>query len=437
MKAKPKNRLYTRTRCFGIWGMLLSAGTWLGNQTNAAQNVIGLQAPPPLPQTEDQQAQPDEMNVFQPAGGPVENSLPQIFQYGPLKLHPSASYSIMDGSGIQSAPGSQQDSIVQSLSLGFLVDIGPHWVFDYSPSFEFYSNKALTDTVNHNISLNGGLEYGSWKWGFSQDSSYSTSPLVESGGETTSWNHSTGVNATRILTSNISADFSLSQNINLVDGVQNSFDWSTSEWLNYQFWARLSAGIGVSAGYVMIEDESQTRSSVDLDQIYESANARLNWRATDKISFALSAGVEDRQFMTPGTENSPNPIFSATIQYAPLKATQVSMSASRSVSSSDYYIIAQQSETTTVSLNLDQRLFKKFSLGLGASYSTTDYSVSAGSFGGASRTDDSVSLSARLSHSFFKRGTWSIFYQYSDNSSSASGYTFASNQTGIEISYSY
>jgi outer membrane protein assembly factor BamA len=85
---------------------------------------------------------------------------------------------------------------------------------------------------------------------------------------------------------------------------------------------------------------------------------------------------------------------------------------------------------------LNQRLMKKFNLGLGVSYGKTDYNTAA-TVAARSRSDDSVSFNIRLNHPFFKRGTWSVFYQFSDNRSTEPGLTFQSNQTGFEISYRY
>jgi len=112
------------------------------------------------------------------------------------------------------------------------------------------------------------------------------------------------------------------------------------------------------------------------------------------------------------------------------------LSASRTVSSSDYYLAAQETEVTSVTVNLDQQLLKKFHLGLGVGYSQTDYETSTGTTG-SNRTDDNVSFNIHLSHPFFKRGTWSVFYQYSDNSSTQAGFGFESNQFGFEIGYAY
>jgi len=53
------------------------------------------------------------------------------------------------------------------------------------------------------------------------------------------------------------------------------------EVVNYEFWPRLSAALAVGGGYT-IQDGSP-------DSINEQYQARVNWRATDKISFQLSA----------------------------------------------------------------------------------------------------------------------------------------------------
>jgi len=50
--------------------------------------------------------------------------------------------------------------------------------------------------------------------------------------------------------------------------------------LNYQFWPRLTAGVGAGFGYVNVDTGS--------DQTYEQLLARVNWRPTDKLSFQIN-----------------------------------------------------------------------------------------------------------------------------------------------------
>lgn len=447
----------------GSLSLLLAAGGLglLGQGAADAQvvlpnpNAVLASPAPTLPlQTQDQQNTPNEMNVFQPAGAGAVNPLPQIFRFGPFQLHPHADYSFSYGTGIDYIPGNQAATILQTLSPGFRLDLGTHWALDYTPTFQFYSSSQFQNTVNQAFSLTGGFAYEDWKFGLSQTAGDSTSPLVATGTPTDQTGYGTSLSASHPLTSKMSADLGLNQNITLVSGYDDSYDWSTLDWLNYQFWSRLNIGVGAGGGYVVIQNDSQTGGTTNQkgsnsqavgannqnqDQTYEQIQARLNWRATDKISFQISGGIEDRQFSTAGSSDSLSPIFSVAIQYLPFKDTQISLTAGSSVSESDYYLVAQETKITSLALNLNQQLFRRFTLALSIGYSETDYSspTVAALAAAANRTDDVVSFNARLSHPFFKRGTWSVFYQYSDDTSSQAGYTFESNQTGFDISYRF
>jgi len=220
---------------------------------------------------------------------------------------------------------------------------------------------------------------------------------------------------------------------NQLQNLASNKSWSMMDWLNYQFWPRLNAGIGVGFGYNQ-QDNSP-------DTIYEQYQARVNWRATDKISFQLSGGVHDQQYLSGGASSLLEPVYGATIQYQPFEQTRLSVNASGTVSTSDY-----QSQTTfvnAITLDLNQRLLGRLYLDLSGGYSTTEYKATA-SGAGTSRNDDVYTFNARLSCPLFTRATVSIFYSYSNNSSSqsgfaapGSGYGYTSNQGGLEIGCRY
>ena len=69
--AKSTNRLAARVRRFSIGGMLLACGTMIDHRMIAGPTVIGDPVPQPPVQTQDQEAQTNEMQVFQPAGEAV------------------------------------------------------------------------------------------------------------------------------------------------------------------------------------------------------------------------------------------------------------------------------------------------------------------------------------------------------------------------------
>jgi hypothetical protein len=417
-------------------GVLLAAGLLAGQRMAGAPVIMG---PPPVDTTTpaaQEAAANNPMNVFVPAGYNNANAA-EPFQYGPVIAHPHVSYSFGYGTGIASGNNNGQDTVIQQLSPGLTVDLGRQWTLDYTPTMVFYSSKQLQDGVNHAASLTGGASYEDWHFSLMQSFSSSDEPTTETATQTSQQNYSTALGANYVFSDKMSADFGLNQSFNFVENFQNSYNWSTMEWLNYAFAPRLNAGLGVGGGYTTVEDNNSGTGVNNPDSVNEMLQARVNWRATGKISFQISAGLEDQQYLASGYSDSLNPIFSASIQYQPFKVTQISLAASRTVGSSDYYIIAQSTEATTVSLSLNQRVLVKYNLNLGAGYTQTDYSVALAGFGGSNRTDDTYSFNASFGRNFLKRGNWAITYQYLDNSSGTAGFGQRSNQIGFQIGYRY
>jgi hypothetical protein len=422
-----------RTTCFarqnkGAWVWpITSFGLLLLSRAAEMQQAI---APPPQSSaaTEPvwQQTGTNAFQVFAPAGTTPVAGLDEPFRWGPVTAQPHLLYRFFYATGLPLSPGNQQNTMVQEFSPGVLFDIGNHWTLDYTPTLRFYSNRNFKNEFNNSISLNGGTAYEDWTFGLSQSYVSSDSPDVQTGVQTSQEIYATALTASYAFNSKMSLDMGLYQNLQFTEDFQNSRDWSTMEWLNYQFWPRFNAGIGAGVGYVNVDSGP--------DQTYEQTSGRINWRATDKISFQINAGVEDRQFLSSGAGALLSPTFGASIQYQPFEVTQISLNANRAVTPS--YFQGQVSENTSVSCDLNQRLLEKFYLDLNAAYNDTEY-VASESAVSANSDNDYYTLNARLSHPFLKRGTLAIFYQYSGNSSTEPGFTYSGSQVGIEIGYKY
>ncbi len=448
---------------------MLAAILLAAHLMNAASVIM---SPPPVattPQVVQEDATNNEMNVFIPSG--VVNPFADgLFQYGPVTFHPHPSYSFLYGSGVQSSVNNQQNTIVQEFSPGVTVDLGRHWSVDYTPTFNFYSSKAFHDGVDHSASLTGATQYENWNFGLSQDFSLTSDPITETGTQTDQQSYSTALSGGYAFNDKWLANFAVDQNLLLVSQLQNSYNWATTEGVSYQFWPRLNVGVTLGGGYTKVTSNSNvTSNSVsggsNPDSVNEQLQLTASWRATDKISFQVSAGGEDVQYVSHGTNSysdSLEPIFSAAIQYQPFKVTQISLSASRTVSASDYFIAAQSSEVTTIGLTLNQRILTKYNLVLGVAYGKTDYTTtfsgtipatpgtpaSPGNPGtsgtperhfsvGTFRSDDEYSFNASFGRDFLKHGKWAVTYQYSDNESSQQGFSQRSNQIGVQVSFNY
>ena len=414
--------------------LLLAASRVMGG------DVINGNAPAPAfttPAMQDDLTN-SQMQVFIPSGAEGNGILTDPFRYDNIVARPHVDYQLQYGNGVQSTPGKQQNSFIHQLSPGARVDLGRYWSADFSPTLRYYSNSHFKDEFDYTASLTGNTSYGDWTFGLAQTVSSSSAPLAETGAQTDQEAYNTTLTSSYYFNDKMSTDLQVEQSLNYVTNpygaATNSTstlgtrEWSTMDWFNYTFWARFNAGIGAGGGYV--------DSDSGINQTFEQVQARARWRATDKISFQVSGGFEDLQYTVQGLSDVINPIFNASVQYQPFKVTQISLTASRTISSSYYYILAQNSETTSVSLDWNQRLLKEFTLDMTFGYNAEDYKTSILQYS-INRTDTSYSFNARLSHNLMRRGTWALTYQVTDNQSNQQGFGYTSTLYGLELSYKY
>lgn len=402
----------------------LLLGLFALNRHAKAQEVLALtpQAPDPTPSA-IQQANP--MDLFAAKETQAES---EPFQWKALTLRPYPFYQFLYGEGLQYAPGQSADTIIQEVSLGALLEMGSHWTLDYAPVWTIYSNNHFQSTFGQAISLAGGTVYNDWVLGFSQGYTDASSPSAATATQVRQETFNTAVDASYTMNSKMFLDLTFKQDFVSADQYSSYKEWSTLDWLNYQFSPQVNAAIGVGGGYDMEEAPTPNMS-------FEQIQGRVNWLATDKISFQLHGGAEFRQILSGGASDLINPVFDGTIQYQPFEHTKLTLTGQRVVAAS-YLSQAQVTETTGVNAGLNQRLLGKLFLDLSAGYQAVKYVASAGA-PGSSRDDDFYSFSARLSRTFLKRGTVAVLYQFSKDDSNQSGYSFNSNQVGFQIGFRY
>jgi len=426
MKNKKRTARFT-SKNNNIWVWPLTSFTLL-LLSRAGETQQAIMQQPQVVDTEPvwQQTETNQFEVFNPVENATRFSRDQPFKWGPVIAQPHLLYRAFYATGLPLSPGDEQNTFIQEFSPGVLFDIGDHWTLDYTPTLRFYSNHHFKNEFDNSVSLTGATAYEDWIFGFSQSYVSSDSPEIQTGTQTSQEIYSTALTGSYAFNSKMSLDLGLYQDLQFTEDFQNSYDWSTMEWLNYQFWPRFNADIGAGAGFVDV--------NFGPDQIYEQTAGRINWRAADKISLQINAGIEDSQFQSSDTGALLTPTFGASIQYQPIEATRISLNASRSVNPS--YFQGQVTENTVASFDLNQRLFRKFNLDLNAGYNITKYVASENNVS-ANSDDDYYTFSARLSHPLLKRGTLAVFYQYSGNSSTEPGFTYSGSQAGIEIGYKY
>lgn len=369
------------------------------------------------------------------AGDPVANEadaqllgwLPKglPFSYGPFTFRPHLSYGVQYGDGISSSPGKREKTAVHQISPGILINVGQKWVLDYTPTLRFYSSKAFEDGLDHQVAFSGGTEYRDWLLGLSQGYSKSSAPQIETADQNETESFNTSVSAFRQLNTKTSVNLGLAQALSFTSGGYNSHKtWSTTDYLNYQFWPKFQGGAGVTLGYTDVDQGS--------DMTFEQPNLRLSFTPATKATFDIHGGLEVRQFLDTDADDLVNPVFGASIRYSPFDHTHLTLSADRSVSAS--YFNNQITEGTSVSLSLNQRLLGRLNLGLTGGYSTSDYLATDQNLD-VKRSDDHYHFTSRLSTGFHKHGTVGVFYTYRKNQSDTSVYAFDSNMMGADVSY--
>jgi hypothetical protein len=424
MNLKPKHSL-SKIRSCRLLSVGLLCAAWLTARIElSAQEALApvpqysITPPAMLPYTTN------ELQVFS-----SDNSIPPLeqkplAQWGPVSVRPHVFYRFLYGDSIPSTTTNFVSTSIQQISPGIFLGLGNHWSLDYTPTLNYYSSSAFRDTLDHYVRLTGGTAYKDWVLGLSQSYQSSSPPLVETGQQTEQQTFTTALTGTDQINTRMALDLALGLNIVDTDQFTSYKEWSTLNWLHYQFWPRVDTSLGLGVGYVTPNQGS--------DMLWERFLGRIGFRPANKISFEVHGGLETRQFLSGGDANLVNPLVGGLIQYQPFEVTRLSITVDRTVAAS--YFQNQITETFEVVGGVNQRLIKILYLNLSGGYHHVEYVASTGA--GTGRIDDYYTFDARLTTTFWKdRGSAALFYQYSDNSSTEPGFTYNSNQVGFELGY--
>ena len=426
----PSARL--RSAAWGTLAVVLAINAY-------AQSVIFTPPPIPAEPKSSETTNTGDTNQVDSTGGATSVSAASglmnrnPFQWGPIILHPRIGYGLSYGTGLPSQRGQASDSAINTVSAGFGMNLGKHWDLGYSAGASFYSDPKFKNNVDHNVTLHGNTSYEDWKFNLSQSVAITSDPLVQTSQQTDQQSYSTslavGYQISGDLSAALTAGQQLSSTSSFTNAVGSTTDWSLSGSLNYQLAPSLSAGLGAGWGY--------SKVAIGPDNTYEDVSLNLSWAFARKLSLSVNGGAQIRQFIGSGQSSLISPTFGVTLNYHPFRFTTIYLSASRSIGAS--FFQSQVNINTAVNVGLSQRLFKKYSISLNGSYGLTDYQNSSTDTPPqiTGRSDTQTSFSVSVNRSFLKRGTASVFYSKSQNSSNSQGYHLNSNQAGLSLGYSY
>lgn len=365
---------------------------------------------------------------------------PGLERWGPLSVYPHLLYSFSYGNGLEAQPGKNSTTAINTVAPGVLLRLGNHWILDYTPTLTFYSNPLFHDTTGQNVVLYGFTTYRDWTLTLAQSYLDTTEPLVETGTQVEEQAYSTALNATWQMNGKMSLQLGLNQNFRSTEAYNDLHEWTTTEWLNYQFERQLVAGIGVTGGY----DEVSLGSDMPFEQLL----GRVVFRPGAKLNLTLVAGGEERQIIHPSAPSFFSPILNASLQYQALKGTLLGILASRAVTPAFYG--NEINVITSVTANIRQHIAGNLNFEVIGGYTSEPFeNIEAGPlpayFLGApprttlavTRLDTRTFAQFRLSLAIRARLTASIFYMINNNASSQANFNYAGQQAGLELNYRY
>ncbi len=351
-------------------------------------------------------------------------SPPLPLHWGSLSFHPHLTYSMRYGTGIAYGPGRQDNTFLNTLSPGVTFNLGPRWSLDYTPSLQFYSSEAYSDTLDHAVSLRGSATAGRWSFTLGYGYQATSQPLIETAAQTDQETHNVNFGANRQLGEKTSLQLGLSQLLRFAQSYTDSYTSSTTDWLDYQVRPTFAVAGGINVAYDLVDPGT--------DMTSERILGRVRGQIASKLTYSVQGGVEFRQFLDTEAPAKISPNVDASANYQWFEPTSLFASVSHDTGTS--YYSNEFTETTRMGGGIRQRFLGKVFLDISGGYSIQNYSSTFGDHTVA-RQDDNPYFQAGLSTRFLERGGFSVFYRYNDNSSDQEGYSFESNQVGLQLSY--
>ncbi len=357
-----------------------------------------------------------------------------LWQSGAVSIRPHIGYEVVYGTGILRIPGHEEKTTLQTVSPGILIEVGKRTTFDYTLLQKYYSGSGLSDATDHTAQIQTKVILDEWNAGVSGSYNSSTDVLVETGGQTYQENYGMSVDVSRQVGRRSELEMNLTYSDRVARPVEKTAAWEGSGYtlwnalvrLRYHISKSLSVAPGIGGGYDQIKDRP------DMSRVEPSV--QITWSPAPKLSLNAEAGATRLKTHATGGRTQNNGRYSAAGHYSPFEATTFSVEASRSINPS--YFHDQTSLTNSVSLSVQQRLFRRLFLSAVVSRGQTDYeSTTTQDF--IARDDQYNSFNLRLSTTILRKFSLAAYYQRSRNRSSEAIYQFSSDQVGGMASYRF
>jgi hypothetical protein len=354
-----------------------------------------------------------------------------MFRLGSFDFFPRAYASVFYDDNIFIRETDKVDDLVWALRPGITVTSsdmttngGKSLTISYDPSFLIYTDQTDRSTINHAAALSASLAFTKLSLGLSQTVSSATDPVVEAGTRADRLALGTALTSRYAFGEKLSAEMNFGLDITDYPDRYNSWDWSNRDWLNYQYSSRLNVGVGLTLGYIDMEDFP--------DQNYEDLLLRAIYSASEKLDVNASVGLDWRQYRS-GVDDTLAPVWDVAAVYRPRERTSLSLGLFQRYSSSAFYG-NQNNLSTGVNVGVRQEFLTRYVLSVTARYYHSDYEATVGG-AGTRGTDDVFLVRPQFEVQLKERWTAGVFYEFSHNASDDRPFT--RNRVGLETRWAY
>ena len=301
---------------------------------------------------------------------------------------------------------------------------GQSLTVDYEPSFVIFTHHEDEDSIDHLASLNAKWVMPKLTLELGQRFQQTSGAVVEVGQRVRQRYYDTNLMARYQVSDKTSVEVDPRLHISDLNGLIGTTEWGLDAFLNYQVTAKFTTGLGISGGYVDVENSSS--------QTYERALVRAIYALSGKLDLQGSAGVEWRQFGSDAPDRT-GFVFGIGGAYRPSDKTILTLEAHRRDDVSSV-LVDQDYTATGVTAGLRQRLMERLFVTADGTYENRNYRSTATGVV-ASRQDDFCSIRVGFGANLRRDTTVTIYYQYQENRSNAAPQRFSDNQIGLEITW--
>ncbi len=353
-------------------------------------------------------------------------------KYGPFDVHYAIGASGVYDDNIYISPNKVSD-FIWTISPNVMIGAGDYrdrqensFKLEYTPSIILFTDQTRNNALDHEALVRGQWRPGAWRIALQQGYQNFSGAVIDVGNRVNRQLYDTLLTVNYELSPRTSFELDARQSINDYERLISYNEWSASGWMDYEVTPLLKAGLGLTGGYVDVEQ--------GVNQTYEQLLARASYSLTELIDVRASAGGELRQFES-GQKDRANPVFSLGATYRPLPNTSIMLDAYRR-SQASVISVNQNFTSTGFSAGVRQLLFDNFALNLTGGYENSDYSANRKGVT-ANRTDDYFYTRVAVDCTIFEKLTVGAFYQFRKDDSTDPQHNFDNHQVGLNAIYRF